>query len=40
MKRALVFGASGGIGTALCTTLAQQNYEVVGLSRRVHGLDL
>jgi len=37
--RALVVGASGGIGGALCAALAARG-EVVGLSRREHGLDV
>ncbi|MBT9244581.1 SDR family NAD(P)-dependent oxidoreductase [Gemmobacter fulvus] len=37
--RALVIGASGGIGAALCAALAGRG-EVVGLSRSVNGLDL
>ncbi len=37
--RALVVGASGGIGAALCTALSAQG-EVVGLSRRADGLDV
>ena len=37
--RALVVGASGGIGAALATALAAQG-EVVGLSRREHGLEV
>ncbi len=37
--RAVIFGASGGIGGALVTSLSQQA-EVVALSRRTSGLDL
>jgi NAD(P)-dependent dehydrogenase (short-subunit alcohol dehydrogenase family) len=37
--RALVVGASGGIGAALVAALARRG-EVVGLSRRVDGLDV
>lgn len=37
--RALVIGASGGIGAALVAALAEQG-EVVGVSRRGDGLDL
>ena len=37
--RALVVGASGGIGGALCAALAQRG-QVVGLSRSVDGLDV
>jgi NAD(P)-dependent dehydrogenase (short-subunit alcohol dehydrogenase family) len=40
MKRALVIGASGGIGGALCEALAAQGWQVTGLSRREHGLDV
>ncbi len=40
MKRALIFGASGGIGAAFCDALAQQGYAVTGLSRSGDGLDL
>lgn len=40
MKRALVIGSSGGIGSALCRTLAQAGWKVVGLSRSSDGLDL
>ncbi|QYZ70226.1 SDR family NAD(P)-dependent oxidoreductase [Neotabrizicola shimadae] len=38
--RALVIGASGGIGGALAVRLAGQGAEVVALSRRADGLDL
>jgi NAD(P)-dependent dehydrogenase (short-subunit alcohol dehydrogenase family) len=38
--RALVIGASGGIGRALTGTLADRGAEVVGLSRRDDGLDI
>lgn len=38
--RALIIGASGGIGSALTRTLAQRQWEVVGLSRSAHGLDV
>jgi len=37
--RALVVGASGGIGAALCAALASRG-EVVGVSRRHDGLDV
>ena len=40
MKRALIFGASGGIGAAFCDALGQQGYAVTGLSRSGDGLDL
>lgn len=35
MKRALIVGNSDGIGLALTRTLLQQDYSVVGISRRV-----
>ncbi len=38
--RALILGASGGIGTALCDRLERQGAQVIGLSRRQDGLDL
>jgi len=37
--RALVVGASGGIGAALCAALARRG-DVVGLSRQVDGFDV
>ncbi|MCC5967406.1 MAG: SDR family NAD(P)-dependent oxidoreductase [Natronohydrobacter sp.] len=40
MKRALVIGASGGIGQALCAVLAAQGWSVTGLSRSGDGLDV
>jgi len=40
MRQALVIGASGGIGSALCAELAAQGWQVTGLSRSVHGLDV
>ncbi|MDC0738985.1 SDR family NAD(P)-dependent oxidoreductase [Cognatishimia sp. SS12] len=40
MKRALLIGASGGIGSELGAQLAQRGYEVVPLTRRDHGFDL
>jgi NAD(P)-dependent dehydrogenase (short-subunit alcohol dehydrogenase family) len=40
MERALVVGASGGIGEALVNTLRTGGAEVIGLSRSVDGLDL
>ena len=40
MKQALVIGASGGIGGALCTELASQGWQVRGLSRSIDGLDV
>ncbi len=38
--RALVIGASGGIGAAVTAALMAQGTEVTALSRRSHGLDL
>ena len=40
ITRALVVGASGGIGSALSDALAGQGAEVVGLSRSGEGLDV
>ena len=40
MERALVVGASGGIGGALAAELAARGAAVTALSRREHGLDL
>ena len=40
MKRALVIGASGGIGQALCADMKQQGWQVTGLSRSADGLDV
>lgn len=40
LMRALVLGASGGIGSALAQELSAKGVSVVGLSRRDHGLDL
>jgi NAD(P)-dependent dehydrogenase (short-subunit alcohol dehydrogenase family) len=40
MKQALVIGASGGIGDALCLELAAQGWQVTGLSRSAQGLDV
>lgn len=39
-KRALIIGASGGIGRALCADLEAGGVDVTGLSRRGDGLDL
>ncbi|UYV36133.1 SDR family NAD(P)-dependent oxidoreductase [Rhodobacteraceae bacterium D3-12] len=39
-KRALVIGASGGVGGALSTALGQRGYDVMGLSRSRDGFDL
>lgn len=38
--RALVIGASGGIGAALCAAMTERGDEVVGLSRSGDGLDV
>ena len=40
MKRALVIGASGGIGAALAADLSTRGWNVTGLSRRDDGLDV
>ncbi|MHA6344952.1 SDR family NAD(P)-dependent oxidoreductase [Roseivivax sp. CAU 1761] len=40
MQRALVIGASGGIGAALAAELARRGAEVSALSRRADGLDI
>ena len=40
MKRALIIGSSGGIGSALAARLAADGAEVVGLSRSADGLDV
>ncbi|MCC5956372.1 MAG: SDR family NAD(P)-dependent oxidoreductase [Natronohydrobacter sp.] len=40
MQRAVVIGASGGIGQALCAALAAQGWQVAGLSRSRDGLDV
>jgi NAD(P)-dependent dehydrogenase (short-subunit alcohol dehydrogenase family) len=40
MMRALVVGASGGIGGALAAALRARGAEVTGLSRREHGLEV
>lgn len=40
MERVLIIGSSGGIGSALCAQLRGRGYDVVGLSRSVHGLDV
>ncbi|GAB4176254.1 MAG: SDR family oxidoreductase [Wenzhouxiangellaceae bacterium] len=39
-ESALVIGASGGIGQALCEVLTERGYSVTGLSRSLDGLDL
>ncbi|MBN9677547.1 SDR family NAD(P)-dependent oxidoreductase [Salipiger bermudensis] len=38
-NRALVIGASGGIGAALCAALSERGYDVTGLSRTADGID-
>lgn len=38
--RALIIGSSGGIGSALASTLRLRGADVTGLSRREHGLDM
>ncbi len=40
MKRILIIGASGGIGSALAEAYRAQGAEVVGLSRSADGLDV
>jgi NAD(P)-dependent dehydrogenase (short-subunit alcohol dehydrogenase family) len=40
MKKALVIGASGGIGSAMVGELEQRGYAVTGLSRAGDGLDV
>ncbi|SNS25008.1 SDR family NAD(P)-dependent oxidoreductase [Tropicimonas sediminicola] len=40
MERALIIGASGGIGAALASALVTRGVSVTGLSRREHGLDV
>lgn len=40
MKRALIIGASGGIGAAICAGLQVRGVGVTGLSRSRDGLDL
>ncbi|SDX42373.1 SDR family NAD(P)-dependent oxidoreductase [Roseicitreum antarcticum] len=40
MMQALVIGASGGIGAALCDALAARGAQVTRLSRRADGLDI
>lgn len=39
-KRALIIGASGGVGSAVSAALESRGYDVTGLSRREHGLDV
>ncbi|WP_306115291.1 MULTISPECIES: SDR family NAD(P)-dependent oxidoreductase [unclassified Roseovarius] len=40
MEKALIIGASGGIGSALADALAARGVAVTGLSRRADGLDV
>ena len=40
MKRALILGSSGGIGSAIAGELIRRNVEVTGLSRRDDGLQI
>ena len=40
MKRILIIGASGGIGTALAETYRSRGWQCAGLSRTEQGLDL
>ncbi|SUZ32145.1 C-factor [Roseibaca ekhonensis] len=40
MQQALVIGASGGIGRALCAELVRRDWQVTGLSRSKDGLDV
>jgi NAD(P)-dependent dehydrogenase (short-subunit alcohol dehydrogenase family) len=40
VRRALIVGASGGIGSALQRALAERGCDIVGLSRRSDGLDV
>ncbi len=40
MKKALIIGASGGIGQAVCQRLGGQEVAVTGLSRSADGFDL
>ncbi len=40
MQRALVIGASGGVGAAIATALASRGAEVTGVSRAQDGLDV
>lgn len=39
MMRALIIGASGGIGSGVKTALTEQGYDVLALSRKSHGFD-
>jgi NAD(P)-dependent dehydrogenase (short-subunit alcohol dehydrogenase family) len=39
MKKALVLGSTGGIGSAVCTLLAEQGHQVVALNRdEIHSI--
>lgn len=40
MKKALIIGASGGIGAAIARELRDRAFDVTGLSRSVDGLDV
>lgn len=40
MERALVIGASGGVGAAVSAALGARGVAVTGISRSTHGLDL
>ena len=40
MQKAMVIGASGGIGTAVVAALQGQGFAVTLLSRKVDGLDV
>ena len=40
MEQALIIGASGGIGTALCAALSQRGLGVIALSRQADGFDI
>ena len=40
MEKALIIGASGGIGSAISSALQARGVAVTGLSRRDHGLDV
>ncbi len=40
MKRALIIGASGGIGAAVAREVARRGYDVVKVSRQSDGLDV
>ena len=40
MNRALIIGASGGIGSAVAHEIGQRGWNVTGLSRSADGLDV